>query len=56
MSMSLWSWGEKILIDVSEADAGSLIRITSSSRLPTTLFDYGKNSRNVRRFLDCVGR
>jgi hypothetical protein len=55
-SLSFVSWGENILIEVSEADAGALIRITSSSRLPTTLFDYGKNSRNVRRFLDSVGR
>lgn len=54
--MSLSSWGENILIEVSDAGKGALVRITSSSQWRTTLFDFGKNARNVRRFLDWVGR
>lgn len=56
ISMSLSSWGENILIEVSGAENGALVRITSSSQWRTTLFDFGKNARNVRRFLDWVGR
>ena len=52
ISMSFVSWGENILIEVTGLDNRALVRITSSSRLPTTLFDFGKNARNVRRFLD----
>jgi hypothetical protein len=56
VSMSLTSWGENILIQVSGVDDGALVRISSSSSWPTTLFDFGKNARNVRRFLDWLGR
>ena len=56
MSMSLWSWGENIVIEVTGVENGALVRFTSSCRMPTTLFDYGKNARNVRRFLDWLGR
>src|ERR1700682_102207 len=54
-SISFISWGEKILIEISDSDNGALVRITSSSRVPTTLFDFGQNARNVRRFLDWLG-
>jgi hypothetical protein len=56
VSTSFVSWGENILIEVTAADNGALVRITSSSRWRTTVFDYGKNARNVRRFLDWLGR
>jgi hypothetical protein len=56
ISMSFVSWGENILIEVSGVDDDALVRITSSSRWRPTLVDYGKNARNVRRFLDWIGR
>lgn len=56
VSMSLTSWGENILIQVSGVDDGAMVRISSSSRMPTTLVDFGKNAQNVRRFLDWLGR
>jgi hypothetical protein len=56
ISMSMVSWGENILIDVAAVGDGAIVRITSSSRWPTTLFDWGKNARNVRRFLEWLGR
>ena len=56
VSTSFVSWGENILIEVIAVGNGALVRITSSSRWRTTLFDYGKNARNVRRFLDWLGR
>lgn len=56
ISMSLTSWGENILIQVSGVDDGAVVRISSSSSWPTTLFDFGKNAQNVRRLLDWLGR
>lgn len=48
-SVSLWSWGEKIIVEcLSEHD----VRITSKCALPTQCVDWGKNARNVTRFVD----
>ncbi|MFK7802455.1 MAG: hypothetical protein AB8G95_12540 [Anaerolineae bacterium] len=47
-SVSLWSWGEKIIIDV--LSDGS-ISVTSKCSLPTQCFDWGKNKTNVDQFL-----
>ena len=46
-SVNLWSWGEKIVIDI--AESGTL-SITSKCSLPTQCFDWGKNKNNVRAF------
>lgn len=56
ISMSLTSWGENILIEVTGVDDRAVVHIRSSSSWPTTLFDFGKNAQNVRRFLDWLGR
>jgi hypothetical protein len=37
-------------------DDRAVVHIRSSSSWPTTLFDFGKNAQNVRRFLDWLGR
>jgi hypothetical protein len=51
-----WSWrslGEKMKIVVSqkEDDERYLVQIISDSRIPATLYDLGKNSLNVQRFI-----
>ena len=53
---NLMSWGENILVEITGVDNAASISVTSSSRLPTTLIDFGKNKRNVKRFLDSLSR
>ena len=56
LSVNWRSWGENLSVEVSGVDNDALVRVTSASRLPTTLFDYGKNAGNVKRFLETLGR
>lgn len=47
---SFSSWGEKIVIQLTDNGNGTTSAvITSASRVKTTLVDYGRNSRNVRK-------
>lgn len=48
---SLTSWGENLVVEISGAEGATSVSVTSSSVLPTTLFDFGTNQRNVKRFL-----
>ena len=50
--MGLWSWGEAIELTVTPG-SGSLVSVTvsSRSRMPTTLVDWGKNRKNVSTIL-----
>jgi hypothetical protein len=50
------SWGERVVVEVSGVDKDVLVRVTSKTRLPTQLFDLGKNAQNVKRFLDWLSR
>jgi hypothetical protein len=50
------SWGEKLSVEVSGVDNDARVRVTSASRLRTTLIDYGKNASNVKRFIEALGR
>jgi len=54
VSVSLFSWGENVRISVAPADGGSVVSVESRSRFPLTLIDWGKNKRNVNRFLDSL--
>jgi hypothetical protein len=54
--MSWTSWGESLLVEVSGVDNDALVRVTSKTRLPTQVVDFGKNARNVARFLDWLSR
>ena len=47
-SMNLRSWGEKVLIDFLPDNS---ISITSKCALPTQCMDWGKNKKNVGRFI-----
>jgi len=47
---SAWSWGEKINISMKEADnGGTSVQVKSESSFSLTLFDWGKNKKNVNQ-------
>jgi hypothetical protein len=47
------SWGERFTVTAEPAGAESTkVTVTSTSKLSTTLIDWGKNKRNVRKILD----
>jgi len=43
------SWGERFTVDVTRE---GIIKIASKSKVPTTLFDFGKNQENLKSFLN----
>jgi len=44
------SWGEKVIIEIIKTDEGrSLAKARSECIVPTTLFDYGKNKKNLEK-------
>jgi len=43
------SWGERFTVDVTRE---GVIKIVSESKIPTTLFDFGKNRENLKSFLN----
>jgi hypothetical protein len=47
--ISFWSWGERIQIEVGRQGD---VWVRSECALPTQCFDWGKNRRNVNKFLD----
>jgi len=49
MPMSFKSFGETVNVKISGPDGDVRVGIESASRLPTTVFDWGKNSENVGR-------
>jgi hypothetical protein len=50
--LSWKSWGETIVIHITRKDAcGCAIHIKSDSKLVTTVFDWGKNSANIRKLV-----
>jgi hypothetical protein len=51
---SLWSFGERITIDIEEGAAGSKVTVTSAPVVPTTAVDYGRNRRNVVRIVSAI--
>jgi hypothetical protein len=48
------SWGEKLRVELSGADGAVTLNVSSRTRIGTTLFDFGKNADNVRRFVTAV--
>ena len=41
-------------VDVLGVDGDALVQVESGSTLRTTLIDWEKNAKNVRRFLDAL--
>jgi hypothetical protein len=48
--LSIFSWGEDVVIEVIRRRRGVLVRVTSDTK--AQLFDWGKSRSNVSRFLD----
>jgi hypothetical protein len=49
-SVNLWSWGERVVIEFFNDG----ILVTSSCALPTQCIDWGKNKRNVKKFINAL--
>jgi len=43
--MSIRSWGEKVRIDVADAQGGSVVRVSSGNK--AQLVSWGKNNENI---------
>ncbi len=55
ISPSIWSYGEAVTIKVTAHGAeATTVSVESRCRMPLTLFDWGKNTSNVRRILQHV--
>jgi len=48
VSLSLWSWGENILIQVTEPTPGQP-SVNASSSSVFAIFDFGRNKRNINK-------
>ena len=48
---SIWSWGEELSIEFKEANG---LVVTSTSRLPVTLVDWGKNKANTHQIIEAL--
>jgi hypothetical protein len=47
------SWGETVVVQITRIGADECsVHVKSDSRTITTVFDYGKNASNIRRFVD----
>ncbi len=57
LGISWESWGEDITVEVeSLGDGENLIKLTSTSKFPLTVFDWGKNNENVKNLLEDLRR
>lgn len=52
--ISLWSWGESIEIQVSEADNGAKVSISSTPN--AQIIDWGKSEENIERLFAAIER
>lgn len=50
-SITIWSWGEDILVRFQENKQGALVIFSSSCKLSTQFIDWGKNKINAQNFL-----
>jgi hypothetical protein len=53
ISVSLWSWGEKLSIDIGH---DGTVTARSECAFPIQCIDWGTNGRNVRSFFDELSR
>ncbi|VUT27697.1 MAG: hypothetical protein SYNGOMJ08_00247 [Candidatus Syntrophoarchaeum sp. GoM_oil] len=52
--ISLWSWGESIELQVSEADNGATVSISSTPN--AQIIDWGKSEDNIERLFAAIER
>lgn len=50
-NFSVWSFTEKIEIEVCQEQQSTVLNFKSICSLPTQIIDYGKNKTNYRRFV-----
>lgn len=51
---SFWSWGETVIVNVWDMDGVTQLKI--NTRLNMGLVDWGKNQRNVNKFMAELGK
>jgi len=51
IGMSIWSWGETMVGHVQPGPGRCMVTIRSNSAVTMTLFDWGKNQKNVEAAL-----
>lgn len=57
IGLTFWSAGEEVRISVREAAPGrGKLSLSSASRMKTTVWDQGKNRRNIDEILDATGK
>jgi len=54
LGLNMKSWGERIRFEFTPTKDGTLVRVGSWCRLPTTLADWGRNEENVRRLAAAI--
>jgi hypothetical protein len=53
-TMSIYSWGEVIGIQIKKFDNITELEVKSKSKLKTTIADWGKNKRNVEKIMNLI--
>ena len=53
-SITIWSWGEDIVVRFEEKAAETLVWFTSSCKLATQFIDWGKNKKNAKKFFTAL--
>jgi hypothetical protein len=48
--LSFLSWGENVRVQLQGVEGDVTVYVKSESILPTTLFDFGKNAGNIKKF------
>lgn len=51
---SLMSWGEKITATIAHGPHGATVHLRSECALPTVLFDFGRNAKNLRKLTEAL--
>jgi hypothetical protein len=51
---SFASWGENVQATIGHGPRGAVVTLHSKCALPTQLFDWGKNRKNVERIVEAL--
>ena len=52
--MSVWSWGESIIVLIEKTSVGTKVSVSSEAK--AQLFDWGKSRRNINNFFENLNR
>ncbi len=53
--ISVDSWGENITVEFEKLEENyTLVKLTSKSKVPVTLVDWGKNEQNVKSIMETL--